>query len=117
GFAHDRKVNRWSLWRRIGEKDLMRQRGFAATGRTDDDIEGQFGQAAAQDFIEAAHPGLQLADHDFARLPHVPFGNLAFRRAILFFHSERPLLKSKSLSKSSGQTSRTIWSINFSPMN
>ncbi len=45
----------------------MRQRGFAATGRARDDVEGEFRDAAAHDVVQAAHAGRDLVDRDFSR--------------------------------------------------
>ena len=62
GFAEDGEIERRLLRRGVGEDDLVRQRGFAATRRAGDDVEGKFRDAAAQDFVEPAHAGRQFAD-------------------------------------------------------
>ena len=62
-LAQHGEVQRGPLRRGVGEHDLMRQRGLAASGRAGDDVEGIFGQAAAEDLIEPGHAGGQLADN------------------------------------------------------
>src|SRR6185312_4655217 len=85
GFAEDGEIKRAFPRRRIGENDLMRQRGFAATRRARDDVEGKFRDAAAKDFVEAAHAGRQFADRDLSRLAHDSFLLFAFSRANFHF--------------------------------
>jgi hypothetical protein len=86
GFAEDGEIKRGALGRRIGENDLMRHRGFAATRRARDDVEGKFRNAAAQDVVEAAHAGRKFADRDFGRFARDFPGRRALARLILFFH-------------------------------
>ena len=62
GFAKNGEIDRGFLRGGIGENDLMRQRGLAATRRTSDDIEGELWQPSANNFIEAANAGEKLAD-------------------------------------------------------
>src|SRR5207249_3161511 len=57
GFAQDGEIKRRLLGRPVGEGDLMRQRGFAASGRASDNVERKFRDAAAQNVVEAAHAG------------------------------------------------------------
>ena len=53
----------------VGEHELMRQRGLAASGGAGDDVEGVLGQAAAEDLIEAGHAGGHLPNgHSFLSL-------------------------------------------------
>ena len=56
-LAEHGKVQRGSLLAGVGEHHLMRERSFAASGCPGDDIEGVFGEAAAEDFIEAWDAG------------------------------------------------------------
>ena len=59
-LAQHGEVQRRPLRGGVGEHDLMRQRGLAASGGAGDDVEGELGQAAAEDLIEARHAGGQL---------------------------------------------------------
>ena len=70
GFAEDGEIERGLLGRSIGENDLVRQRGFAAARCARDDVERKFRDAAAQDLVEAAHAGGNLADPDFSRIAY-----------------------------------------------
>ena len=45
----------------------MRQRGLAASRGAGDDVKGEFRETAAQDFVEARHPGRQFVDSHFIR--------------------------------------------------
>ena len=85
GFAEDGEIERGFLHRGIGENDLMRQRGFAATGRARDDVEGKFRDAAAQDVVEPAHAGRQFVDRDFSGFAHDFFGSLSLAALFCFF--------------------------------
>jgi hypothetical protein len=58
-LAQHGEVDRRRLRAGVGEHDLMRQRGLTAPGSAGDDVEGVFGQAAAEDLIEARHAGGQ----------------------------------------------------------
>jgi len=60
GFAEDGEIESRALGRRVGEYDLVRQRGLAASRGSRDDIKRKFRETAAQDFIEARHPGRQF---------------------------------------------------------
>ena len=86
GFTEDSEIERGFLRRGVGENDLMRQRGFAATRRAGDDVERKFRDAAAQDVVEAAHAGRDFLDRDFSWLAHDFLRPFAFRRVILLFH-------------------------------
>jgi hypothetical protein len=59
-FAEDGEIERGALRRRVGEYDLVRQRGLAASRGARDDIKRKFRETAAQDFIKARDPGRQL---------------------------------------------------------
>jgi hypothetical protein len=61
GFAEDGEIERRALRRRVGEHDLVRQRGLTASRGARDDIERKFRDTAAQDFIEARYPGRQFS--------------------------------------------------------
>ena len=61
-LAQHGEVERRPLRGGVGEHDLVRQRGLAASGGAGDDVEGVLGQAAAEDFVEARHAGGQLPD-------------------------------------------------------
>src|ERR1039458_4731613 len=60
GFAEDREIEPGALRRRVGEYDLVRQRGLAASRGARDDIKRKFRETAAQDFIKAWAPGRQF---------------------------------------------------------
>jgi hypothetical protein len=60
GFAEDGEIERGALRRRVGEHDLVGQRGLAASRGARDDIKRKFRETAAQDFIEARDPGRQF---------------------------------------------------------
>ena len=57
GFTEDGEIERGFLHHRVGENDLVRQRGFTATRRARDDVERKLWNAAAQDVVEPAHAG------------------------------------------------------------
>ena len=59
-LAQHGEVQRRPLRGGVGEHDLVRQRGLAASGGAGDDVEGELGQAAAEDLVEARHAGGQL---------------------------------------------------------
>ena len=61
-LAQHGEVQRRALRGGVGEHDLMRERGLAASRSAGDDIEGELGQAAAEDLIEAGHSGGQNAE-------------------------------------------------------
>ena len=65
GFAEDGEIERRTLWGRIGEDELVCQRGLSASGGTRDDVEGEFGKTATHDFVEARDTGWQLVDRYF----------------------------------------------------
>jgi len=48
GFAEDGEIERRALRRRVGEYDLVRQRGLAASRGARDDIKRKFRQTAAR---------------------------------------------------------------------
>jgi hypothetical protein len=68
GFAQNGEIKRGFLRRGIGENELMRHGGFAATGHARDHVKGEFRDAAAHDLVQAADAGRQFADSGFTRL-------------------------------------------------
>src|SRR6266852_253106 len=101
-LAQHREVEYRVVWAGVGEDDLMRQRGLAATGSAGDDVEGVLGQAAAEDFIEARHAGGQSPNgHSFLSL-----------RA----HETASILQGYSANNASGQASPTRRTVRGAPM-
>ena len=132
GFAEHGEVERRFLRRRIGEGDLMRQRGLAATGRAGQDVEGEFRNAAAEDLVEPPHAGRKLVNRDPGPIAHAffrqggfrqdPFRRAGFRRRelgcrlFLLFHVVSPFPKSTSSVESCGQISPTRRDVKLGPM-
>ena len=77
-FAQHGEIKRRFSDGRVGEYDLMRQRGFATPRCARDDVEGKFREAATQDLVEAAHAGRQCANRDFSPMSHDLFANVSF---------------------------------------
>ncbi len=57
GFAQNREVERRTLRGGIGKHKLVRQRRLPASGGARDDVEREFGETAAHNFVEARNSG------------------------------------------------------------
>src|SRR3954447_17655910 len=70
-FTENSKVERRSLRSGIGEDELVRQRGLAASRGPRDNVEREFRQTAAQDIVQAWNPSRQFFYRDFIFWGHV----------------------------------------------
>ena len=57
GLAEDGEVERGVLWGRIGKHELMCQRRLPTPRSARDDVEREFGETAAHNFIKARNSG------------------------------------------------------------
>src|ERR1039457_3273064 len=67
GLAEDGEIESRTLWSGIGEDELVCQRGLPASRGARDNVEREFGEAAAHDFVEARNSSGEFVDLYFVR--------------------------------------------------
>src|SRR5688572_17158254 len=115
-FAEDGEIERGFLDSRVGENDLVRERGLAATRRARDDVEGKLRDAPAQDRVEAANARWQGVDPHLLRLVHDLFRQAFLDPVVRLFHRYFLLPAANSMRGRSGHSWWTNCSVKSSPI-
>ena len=99
GLAEDGEIESRTLWSGIGEDELVCQRGLPASRGARDNVEREFGEAAAHDFVEARNSSGEFVDLYF----------------VLGAHAFLPCIELRSSKASPGHSFRSRLNVKASP--